>query len=1393
MGWYYPKGMVLNLYKYYVRPKGNYQEVENFFQEPPDGKSRTLTVFGNFDRVGFVPVDCFDGYQKEVCGTYPWLGNRQSVMLYAVMPEKERRYCFQKDSRNGYLEDVFGISDGANQYPVEELAKKNRPFLMITFLYAAGAAKASLKSYDRFLAYCQDGISRIVKKYNSLMSKDLRYEVFGTFNSAEIAVVWDGDSFTDTLYLVDHLRHMEFMWEEETGETTSQRMFISSYTFVALTGDKPEELWNKERCGGMLLQLAGRTGGKAYESITTYLQDNAKDPEGSSCTELLYCAGEYDVVVQQKDTKLMPKFCSGSSHPFDTHNENFCEQFLESTTRLCYRKEDVADLKRAIDPLWYDEEKLLSLPVKKEDRGKEYSTEKLKVWERLQRQSDEEPANIRSKYQKLREKCVKLWPTSDTGFLRMLDLLYVDYVQCVTTAVDHLWVKDFDAQFETVLDVLLGMRVQNDDGTFGVENVDGCVTLKGFSEMAQAMFNSLQQQICHIADAGKLFFEEPRSHFSYTGQWDLLMHTYYGVLKALLEAVYRVKHPQSPLCPLLNFEPIDYLRSKIYHETYDASQVDTGKRFVAITLPYMAWDSLGLYIPVLIHELYHYVAPYNRKKRNYYLGCILLAEFLSHGVLETLQTITQNALLKNHSDPNPTEETAVRYTQTVLEIEVKEALEQYVANKLPWEQTGTPGLDKDAYFEKFTKWIAVKLVKGKTFWLDICAIVHTAAQKVRESDGWLQSWNDDPETRKTAEKALATYEEEFDRLSKWVDWEPDKNPGLREWQNAVGKNAINRAARPVYNVIKELLPDVAMAYLSGMDVSAYLVHFAAQLNNRTIKPEEVTQEARLRIAVILCWLEGWTGSTDATQWENAKEDFYKMYGRLFPEKETEGTISSKRWMQVFETAHGPFRDHLLPMLSWWKDLIAQEFLPCLEDTEKLAALRGLCAKYYDLLRGDLDETAYKKAVFDLSIQITQSLQLQHNLREAEVARQKTQEELKTGNMFAPHLKEGKIEYPNFSHPEVYTLNETAELNKQLLAMTQALKRNHKRAFPMDGEPQLWYRGVWNAEYEILPSILVNFFQAGEIPPKDFQGKNRVGTLREYQQYLLERFKFRADGAPEQLRGYAYDPGEYLALMQHYSQYTGFLDWSEDAYTSLYFALEGFVDDDCDKMQAQEGKDAGFYVLDPMLYNRARRMLMQSALRCGTYCSEEKCMTCRSACNKVKRRIKMAERPYADTWQGWLGHIPNLSIPQERTRYWMFLGENGPAKRMRWIKKDRKLFYSVGEKRTDADLHLPLAVYTSRLNPRIRAQSGFFMAYDLDAPAVWDKRWGENYTGAHLFKYIALGQIQENFLKRFPNERPFLLKLKIDRSTKEQLGAELRSLGISRYRIYPELEHLKQKK
>lgn len=1362
---YQPLGLTLNLHKYYNPPKEHFDDTVQYIKNYLENQE-SFTTFGSFDQLSFGPVMEFADFREKVNQTYTWLGNRQSVLLYPVSPPSKRHYGFS-GSHFGKVNERGFFSEIESNY------------LLITLLYTSGGAKASLKSYNCFLDYCRNAIYTIADNYNKKFAKKgrkLGCEVFGTFNSAELAVIWDTDELVDVLYLVDNLRYLTLCGYENG---LRHRAFISSHTFVALT--KRDTDINGTR-GGAMIHLAGRTSAgieqsnqSGYEVMSDYVKNVGKSiAKGNKSLNYMCCAGEYDLILQT-DQKLLSKLFQAtgqlSSGPkFSMQNSDFSAHVLESATRIYYTEEDIKDLKDAFQNDWVtnqDGPGLLDVNVSVADQSKEYSRERMDLIEKINLQDpsvDEDQRNNFTLFQELSH-CVASISHASPTFQHTLDLAYIDYVQCITTAVDHLWVKDFNSQFHVALSILLkcGKSLEN-----ALENLDDDyeISPSDYLELMQDVFRSLQQQCYHVVDSGKFFLEEPRSHYSYTGQYDLMMHAYYGILKCLLEQLHIPDRPQSSLYPLINFESAPILSSRLYLEDLCDTPDISPLRLLVIRLPYNdAWTSLDHYVPMLIHELYHYAAPRNRIQRNYLFGCILMTWMHSRIFSRFVNTLVQNG-----KKSELLEEAALLLTNRVEEI----LAEQFGNLLYPPEYSNETDCFRVQYINYLLGLLEDSSARYSKILEQIIEAIVKGLSEIKSRDEWKNRFC----------HANQKEQDALDQLLNQIisELQPKNNRDRERFLSDYGsllEEGIAGFWEPMLDALKELFPDVAMVKLAGLDAAGYLLQFSIDQNNQLLTPNDMPLQNSIRIGCILDWILDClpkNGSDNTLRADccveklkKVRDRFLKMYSRIYKETNQIG----EQWFDYYINAYKIYLESCSIYAEWFDPLIREEYLLCLEKdnhSESVQLLTSLCKEYYDILVNS-DDSHLKEALFDHTIRVVQNFQIQKSLEEIHCGRKVPVSVNSPG--ISRHVPSRPLRLENSLTDYKWNsyLQNTEELHAHLSHAVQRLRESHQRVFLGAESYRPWFRGCRNATFDVLPSIMVHFLDG--IVVKDFKGVNSVGTLLDYQRNLLEEFKFRADGAPELLNISRYHRLDYLALMQHYGQYTGLLDWSEDAYSSLYFALEKFIDDPKKIIKADDEEDAAaaLYIFDPMLYNFARKKMLQT--------------------------INTIPEEYKRTLRGENGYVPNLSIRENSEQYSLFI-PGGHAD------TPPKLYHSVSSRPEKIELedvekdelhNLPLAIYTSRLNPRLRAQSGMFLSYNLRSVPVLPRSVSnptDKVCSAELFHYLSLESIQRYYLSKFPFDEPFLLKLHIDKHLKRELGDTLRFLGMHRYRMYPELEQLAKK-
>lgn len=135
--------------------------------------------------------------------------------------------------------------------------------------------------------------------------------------------------------------------------------------------------------------------------------------------------------------------------------------------------------------------------------------------------------------------------------------------------------------------------------------------------------------------------------------------------------------------------------------------------------------------------------------------------------------------------------------------------------------------------------------------------------------------------------------------------------------------------------------------------------------------------------------------------------------------------------------------------------------------------------------------------------------------------------------------------------KVSSLNEFGSAIEKLLAVSSDAR---------------WYRGIGDISYKLTPSLF-RHPEIGRIKPLELEHKLLVRFKQRSIPYLTHRLE---------------DDWELLFLMQHHGVPTRLLDWTENPYIALYFALVSCRKDPI----AGNFSDCCVWSLDPGAWNRA---------------------------------------------------------------------------------------------------------------------------------------------------------------------------------------------------------------
>ncbi|MBD5170095.1 MAG: FRG domain-containing protein [Oscillibacter sp.] len=1352
----YPNGWLIRMKQYLRRPFTQYEIYEKQFKHLQNGTALYIS-YGNFDRIEFVPITEFSSYRSCSAEDNLWYGKWQSIILYAI---NENHRLFQVNSVcETEAQKLMEGRPGDTPHPVQGR------FIIYTMLHISGAAKSTVRDYRRFLELIQEKIHHVVDLYcekRECQNEHLACEVFGTFNAAEVAVWWTADQFTDVLFLLDELRHLRF---KLPGTSESKKIFVSTYTVIAANSDSSSVSAPK---GTAMVQLECSAHGGSFQNTTDFINgaiqnaiaaapfaEGAQEPDW----RLYSCAGEYDYIAEMPFSLLPSLFPSqkvGKEANFSMHNPEFARHIRQTTTRLSYQDSDIDHSCKELD--W---ENILCIELESGDTpDQNYDTSHVIAADYIEYGKG---LSYRL-YAEICSNLEKLVPYS--GMWKTLKLLYSDYAEILCTAVDHLWVKDFNEQFIAALHIIKSLlKWWEQRGILGKSDIDN------FTGQFRMLSEILQQQVHHISESSKLFFEVPNSKLGYTAQFDLILHAYYGIVKSLIEHAYKTERVswQYKLIPVINFTNTSLIRSKMLRTVDDDRN---SARLISIEFPYDAWSNPLYYTPFLFHEIYHYVAPTDRKERNTSFMVIVLHRIC----IEWLNMAAEDFLLRKDGitrDDIDDNKLAARYSQQIEELVrvLRLPVFQVICNRrcslletvLPADYVSPDGT-------------AYELRNAVAFWLSspecharrmdlIGELIRTAVESV----------SDPVENAETQAYLDAVSAKELYRISQ------------RRFDRDCRDILYSAAIGTILN-LREIYPDFAMINGTSMGLTEYLLQFAMLQTNLLNDPSTMDDWAilSLRLGPIMQHFL----PKDDTQ-EDALEDHLKEFQRMFPVflhcsglSSNDGSI-----LDAPCTASGNTAGELAAL---WAGFFSQVYRyyqanfsiydhECafqiktqyrFSNGPEMEFIRNLYQEYWSLLRGCAQKTDISAQIFQMNLRLIHCYQNQHSLKELSDVNKN--HSAVTGSPFRQPALLTSTVYS--AHNVSSVLNNCDDLLLLLRKMVWQLNDAHKSVFGEKIDSNgIWYRGISNSKFHILPSLFVNY-------PKDAEFVNGCLTKTPYQllMHRFQQFKFRADGAPELYSQPSYQASDYFALMQHYQIQTHMLDWSEDVFASLYFALEKYVQyKDPKEWTDNPDANAAIYLFDPAAYNRVRGLIIKSNLECLQ--SNNSCWSCRfKACQLFRNYIEQTVDSISEI-------VPNVSVGLNRDIFDVLFCEkkvDSPFRNLYYSGSAAQSYSPV----TDAPLcfSLPIAAYTSRLNPRIRAQSGQFMIFSpYTIPVLCQNDPSKNILDG-CFDYVALDMIQKKWLASHPDEKPFLLKMEISRSIKEQLGRQLRILGVKTSNYYPEL-------
>lgn len=150
-----------------------------------------------------------------------------------------------------------------------------------------------------------------------------------------------------------------------------------------------------------------------------------------------------------------------------------------------------------------------------------------------------------------------------------------------------------------------------------------CKLVKDYVEMENrkqlySLLKQLTNVLQHIRQACTPVAEIPYHNYTYSGSYNDILRMYYGVIATLFEVGFQMPHcdesQQHRIMFCVDFESAAEIHSSMYSSKGENNKED--ERFIVFHLPFNSFANIESTVKLLGHEVFHYIAPYNRKQRN---------------------------------------------------------------------------------------------------------------------------------------------------------------------------------------------------------------------------------------------------------------------------------------------------------------------------------------------------------------------------------------------------------------------------------------------------------------------------------------------------------------------------------------------------------------------------------------------------------------------------------------------------------------------------------------------------------------------------------------------------------------------------------------------------------
>lgn len=1263
------------------------------------GNKKTICL-GYFGRADVVPVSRFKDYMRIASeNDAEFIGSRKQLLLYPF---------------GGKIANQIELADtdGIHSLPFRPAAGDNvRPcFCCLSILNINQLLKDRMGGGEiRAIAQClSDQIALHAARPDV---PRLDYAVMGLLGTEDICVILLSDDFSIIAGMIEHLRGLTDRRSKDSVIQNSHSVIMVDYS-----GEAQSPIWHNTNAE---IHFSLKTaGGLAY---LKKLQHTIDGQSSGSMTVLESQVGEYDVVIRCPASAL-GSYLYGYEESLNYINADYRNAVYQSETILYQQIGPSA--------LSHTEVELASSGEANKELVAELPLDKM--------------AELVSKAIGEINCCILGTPDDPEDAIRYIRLglfrLLKDFMRMASIPFGRTFQQDLCVQFQAAISAIVFAAKQ-----YSIAKKFNCEAKSEFDNTFSQIVNALSNSMQAASQVDRLSFEEQQSHLQNTGAYHKVLLAYYGIVKDILTLLYSIDrngNEQPMLIPLLSFGHTPIIFSAPHYLYYDGKPA----RLICITLPYQALTNIPKHIGPLVHELFHYSSPANRKLRNEAAGKFLVAIAFQQFLDKVASCLSEGSHRSGQDVFFYHQREFLSVVEQMYNIINKNQLA--CASKLALRpdapehgEAGKCALSSAEFFRTIRNALIPPSASSQGTWVAklYCSAWVELRQKLlcepRISEGIVLLFA--LEQKMGEEEELAYIEGIYQKVLH--TFLPAVDSHLTSYERA----------------LREIPPDlfdisfVMHERPDDQKAQQYLWQIHGIRCDKLYYNAEAKSESNhitTRIGVILDYLI--FGLFDANKFESFSERSREVDCKL--EQWYGSGANPSSWQmderaQIRESISNDYAAyHAVSltaniMLKSYLEPIAQQINALCRKEDMVAIMQrlsGSYAQYYTALENE-PEDHRATDLFNLAIQIVEYYQKQPTLNElSQVCHCSARPE----NVNVPAPKSEEMDKPFRWKCEAKALH-PKDLSTQIV-------ESYNIMVPEGSSTPLWFRGQKSETWNLLPGIM----RSNE------QGKR---LFSEYGFLFGMRKMLTLAKAKILPRGETFHDAEWLAFLQHNGFKTNLLDWSEDLHSALFFAIEPWME----RPEEEPKEDASISVFNPILFNLAQDMLEKHKKMGNSQSLKEQY-------GKSLDRLCIYLREGIDSSGKYA--IPLFTKSEDSVAY------------------NDYFELTVSDEVDEKDIRLPIAAMTPMNSERMKMQAGVFVFFDVRSKP-------EEKDGKLSYEYYDLSSIQQKYFQVVSDEakrradilspKPFLYRIILNRHNWKNFVKYVRAIGIRKYKMYPEIDKL----